>query len=137
MIVKMIAQGYGEEEGEEGKADMETYEPIGLETLLEGICECLEPMVEVEEPVPPPDPVEEFLGRMRAAFPPPFVNPVVAGIGPVVPEDQVTAVCLWLTDCARRQTGLVGPRNIRHFLCPALGARSKYEEAEETLFKCL
>ncbi|XP_048504840.1 uncharacterized protein LOC125499720 [Athalia rosae] len=117
---------------------METYEPIGLDTLLEGICECLEPGEEKSPGTPPPpDPVEEFIERMHEAFPPPFVAPVVPGIGPFVPDDHVTAVCLWLTDCARRQSGLVGPRNIRHFLCPSLEERSMYEEAEKTMFKCV
>ncbi|XP_070524689.1 uncharacterized protein [Cardiocondyla obscurior] len=42
----------------------------------------------------------------------------VSGIGPPVSPERVTAVGLWLADCARRQEGLVGPRNIHHFLCP-------------------
>ncbi|XP_072743256.1 uncharacterized protein [Anoplolepis gracilipes] len=70
----------------------------------------------------PPDPLKEFLKRMRAEVKAGRLETIfrVPGIGPPVSTDCVTAVGLWLADCARRQKGLVGPRNIRHFLCPNL-----------------
>ncbi|KYN13195.1 Ropporin-1-like protein [Trachymyrmex cornetzi] len=71
---------------------------------------------------PPPDPLKEFLKRMRAEMEAGRLETIfrVSGIGPPVSSERVTAVGLWLADCARRQEGLVGPRNIRHFLCPNL-----------------
>ncbi|KMQ90456.1 ropporin-1-like protein, partial [Lasius niger] len=71
---------------------------------------------------PPPDPLKEFLKRMRAEVEAGRLETIfrVSGIGPPISTERVTAVGLWLTDCARRQRGLVGPRNIRHFLCPNL-----------------
>lgn len=48
------------------------------------------------------------------------VNYNVPGIGPIVSEENITRVKIWLIECAQRQQHLVGPRNFRHFLCPDL-----------------
>ncbi|KOC66458.1 Ropporin-1-like protein [Habropoda laboriosa] len=117
---------YGGEESEKEAIfePMDDYEPIGLETILHGICECLEPVREVERvPTPPPaDPFEEFLKRMKLEIEEGRLETRfrVEGIGPPVSENRITSVAVWLADCARRQEGMVGPRNIRHFLCPDL-----------------
>ncbi|XP_039309361.1 uncharacterized protein LOC105196580 isoform X2 [Solenopsis invicta] len=70
----------------------------------------------------PSDLLKEFLKRMRTEVEAGRLETIfrVPGIGPSVSSERVTAVKLWLADCARRQEGLVGPRNIRHFLCPNL-----------------
>lgn len=93
---------------------------IDLENSSEETCRCLgEPE---SEQTPSPDPLKEFLKRMRAEVEAGRLETIfrVPGIGPPVSPERVTAVGLWLADCARRQEGLVGPRNIRHFLCPNL-----------------
>nr|XP_031844399.1 uncharacterized protein LOC116432138 [Nomia melanderi] len=120
------------ERGERSPAVFEEeddYVPIGLEDILRGICECLEPVREASrEATPPPvDPFEEFLKRMRNEADEGRLQTVVRvpGIGPPVSAKRVTAVGLWLADCARRQEGMVGPRNIRHFLCPELQENSE------------
>lgn len=115
---------FGEEEIEEMVPydEIYDYEPIGLEDILRGICECMEPVIE-RIPTPPPiDPFIEFLDRMKQEVKDGTLDTyfLVKGIGPPVSENRITAVGLWLADCARRQEGLVGPRNIRHFLCPDL-----------------
>lgn len=71
---------------------------------------------------PSPDPLKEFLKRMRAEVEAGRLETIfrVSGIGPPISTERVTAVGIWLADCARRQKGLIGPRNIRHFLCPNL-----------------
>lgn len=46
----------------------------------------------------------------------------VSGIGPVVPEHQLTAVIEYMRYWAAKQEGMVMPRNIKHFLCPPLDA---------------
>lgn len=73
-------------------------------------------------PSPPSDPLKDFLKSMRAEIEAGRLetNFRIPGIGPPIAPGRVTAVGLWLTDCARRQEGLIGPRNIRHFLCPSL-----------------
>ncbi|KYM78828.1 Ropporin-1-like protein [Atta colombica] len=84
------------------------------------ICQCRsEPE---SDQTPSPDPLKEFLKRMQAEIEAGRLETIfrVSGIGPPVSSKRVTVVGLWLTDCARRQEGLVGPRNIRHFLCPNL-----------------
>ncbi|CAK9812453.1 Ropporin-1-like protein [Anthophora plagiata] len=120
---------YSYYEGEESEKEaiiepMDDYEPIGLETILHGICECLEPVREVERvpTPPPPDPFEEFLKRMKLEIDEGRLETRfrVEGVGPRVSENRVTSVAVWMVDCARRQEGMVGPRNIRHFLCPDL-----------------
>ncbi|CAL7950709.1 unnamed protein product [Xylocopa violacea] len=119
-------------EGErESREEMDDYSPIGLESILHGICECLEP-VRVSDRVPtppPPDPLEEFLKRMRREVDEGRLETRLRleGIGRPVSENRITAVGLWLAECARRQEGLVGPRNIRHFLCPDLEDREDNE----------
>ncbi|XP_076657192.1 uncharacterized protein LOC143361571 [Halictus rubicundus] len=118
---------FGQEQGEVSVTtfdELDDYVPIGLEDILRGICECLEPVREPSrEPTPPPpDPFGEFLERMKTEQDEGRLPTVfrVSGIGPPVCASRVTAVGMWLTECARRQEGLVGPRNIRHFMCPDL-----------------
>jgi len=101
----------------EVREEAEEYEEVvtvSAETPEE-VCVC------VEEPEPP-DPLKEFWTRMQEEVRAGRLDEVfrVAGIGPPVSAERVTAVGLWLADCARRQEGLVGPRNIQHFLCPNL-----------------
>ena len=129
------------DEKEEDFEDMEKYEPMVLENILEGMCECLEPTKETsgaeECPVlgeQPLDPVVEFIQRMRATGP--YVQPEVPGIGPPVSSERVTAVGLWLAECARRQEGQVGPRNLRHFLCPNLDEKPPTEDYYKTKTMC-
>ncbi|XP_071570457.1 uncharacterized protein [Temnothorax nylanderi] len=111
------------EEGVIGEAEAIDYETtttwIGLENSSE-ICRCLDESE--SDQTPPPDPLKEFLKRMRAEVEAGRLETIfrVSGIGPPVSPERVTAVGLWLADCARRQEGLIGPRNIRHFLCPNL-----------------
>lgn len=118
---------FGEEEIEEMEPydEIYDYEPIGLEDILRGICECMEPVIERIPTPPPVDPFIEFLDKMKQEVKEGTVDTyfLVRGIGPPVTENRITAVGLWLADCARRQEGLVGPRNIRHFLCPDLDDR--------------
>ncbi|EGI65759.1 Ropporin-1-like protein [Acromyrmex echinatior] len=109
-----------EEESEEERITSEAINcktTFNLKTSSE-ICRCRsEPE---SDQTPPPDPLKEFLKRMRAEIEAGRLETIfrVSGIGPPVSSERVTAVGLWLADCARRQEGLVGPRNIRHFLCP-------------------
>ncbi|EZA56419.1 Ropporin-1-like protein [Ooceraea biroi] len=97
--------------------DETTTASIDLESSLEKTCRC-----EPESDPIPPDPLKEFWNRMREEVEAGRLDVIfrVPGIGPPVSVDRVTAIGLWLADCARRQEGLVGPRNIRHFLCPNL-----------------
>lgn len=120
---------YGEEGSLEESVSLERldddYKSIGLRNILEGICECLEPVpetVRTPTPPPPPDPFEEFLKRMKTEIEEGRLQTVfrVPGIGRPVSTNRVTAVGVWLADCGRRQEGMVGPRNITHFLCPEL-----------------
>ncbi|XP_034177958.2 uncharacterized protein LOC117603182 [Osmia lignaria lignaria] len=119
--------------GEEGSVEEsmslqrldDDYKSIGLRNILEGICECLEPVpetVRTPTPPPPPDPFEEFLKRMKTEIEEDRLQMFfrVPGIGRPVSANRVTAVGIWLADCGRRQEGMVGPRNITHFLCPEL-----------------
>lgn len=104
------------EDLEEGIDDETTTLPsIDFETPE--ICECVK-----TKPTPPPDPLMEFWRRMHEEVEMRRLDTMfpVIGIGPPVSTDRVTNVGLWLTDCARRQEGLVGPRNIYHCLCPNL-----------------
>ena len=43
-----------------------------------------------------------------------------SGIGRRLLAEEVANVAIWMRDCARLQSGLVGPSNIRHFNCPPL-----------------
>ncbi|KAI4500946.1 hypothetical protein M0802_004157 [Mischocyttarus mexicanus] len=121
----------GEGEGMETWYQMESMEDYFGEFVdaFSDVCTC--PKREVEHiptpPAPPPppppyDPVEEFIKRMETEIEKGRLKRIfrIDGIGPVVSEKQVIAVGIWLGDCARRQEGLVGPRNIKHFLCPDL-----------------
>lgn len=128
---------YGEEESEKTATyeEIDDYLPLGLENILQGICECLEPVRETERvptPPPPKDPFDEFLERMKQQVEEYRLEMCfrVDGIGPTVSANRITAVNLWLADCARRQDGLVGPRNIRHFLCPDLEDRNFDKNAD-------
>ena len=47
----------------------------------------------------------------------------VKGIGPQISAREVANIGVWMNECARRQAGLVGPRNIRHINCPSLEGR--------------
>ncbi|XP_032683263.1 uncharacterized protein LOC116849814 [Odontomachus brunneus] len=114
----------GEEEfiGEAEAIDYETPTSIDPESSGKS-CECRPEEPESDQaPTPPPDPLHDFLQRMRAEVEAGRLETIfrLPGIGPPVSPERVTAVGLWLADCARRQEGLVGPRNIRHFLCPSL-----------------
>lgn len=44
----------------------------------------------------------------------------IAGIGPIVPDELVEAVCDYMKDMATIQHGMVMPRNIKHYNCPPL-----------------
>ncbi|XP_076754550.1 uncharacterized protein LOC143425542 [Xylocopa sonorina] len=46
--------------------------------------------------------------------------PNVPGIGPRLSAEEVANVAIWLSECARVQEGMVGPRNLRHMNCPPL-----------------
>ncbi|KAL6261836.1 hypothetical protein P5V15_006922 [Pogonomyrmex californicus] len=114
--------GVKEVAGEAEAIDYETSATgIDRESSSEGIRRCLEE-VEGSQTPPTPDPLKKFLKRMQAEVEAGRLETIfrVPGIGPPVSAERVTAVGLWLADCARRQEGLVGPRNIRHFLCPNL-----------------
>ncbi|XP_014611898.1 PREDICTED: DNA ligase 1-like [Polistes canadensis] len=123
-----------EESGERVWYQMETMENDSGEFVdaFSDVCTC--PKREQPEHIPTTptpskeaarsmyDPVEEFIKRMETEIEKGRLKRIfrIDGIGPVVSEKQVTAVGIWLGDCARRQEGLVGPRNIKHFLCPDL-----------------
>lgn len=100
-------------------------------------CRCLDKFD--SDQAPPVDPLKEFLERMQTEVEAGRLETIfrVPGIGPPVSPERVTAVGLWLTDCARRQEGLVGPRNIRHFLCPNLDDISECEFDAIDLIKAL
>jgi hypothetical protein len=97
----------------EAAEEYEEVMTVSTETPVE-ITVCVKPE--------PPDPLKEFWTRMQEQVRAGRLDEVfrVPGIGPPVSAERVTAVGLWLADCARRQEGLVGPRNIQHFLCPNL-----------------
>lgn len=48
------------------------------------------------------------------------INYQVIGIGGIVTDECINNVQEWLTECGACQQGLVGPLNLRHFLCPRL-----------------
>lgn len=112
----------GEEEvmGEAETIDYETSSSIDLESSRKS-CECRLDESE-DDQTPSPDPLREFLQKMQAEVAAGRLETIfrLPGIGPPVSPKRVTTVSLWLTDCARRQQGLIGPRNIRHDLCPDL-----------------
>ncbi|XP_076642661.1 ropporin-1-like protein [Halictus rubicundus] len=47
-------------------------------------------------------------------------HPNVPGIGPRLSAEEVATVAIWMSECARVQEGMVGPRNLRHMNCPPL-----------------
>ncbi|XP_043461141.1 uncharacterized protein LOC122497854 isoform X1 [Leptopilina heterotoma] len=46
--------------------------------------------------------------------------PNIPGIGPRLSAEEVACIAIWMSECAKRQEGMVGPRNIRHSQCPPL-----------------
>ncbi|XP_029056193.2 uncharacterized protein LOC114883039 [Osmia bicornis bicornis] len=46
--------------------------------------------------------------------------PNIPGIGPRLSAEEVASVAIWMSECARVQEGMVGPRNLRHMNCPPL-----------------
>lgn len=46
--------------------------------------------------------------------------PNVPGIGSRLSAEEVASVAIWLSECARVQEGMVGPRNLQHMNCPSL-----------------
>ncbi|XP_066603432.1 uncharacterized protein [Prorops nasuta] len=90
------------------------------------VCECLEWVEGSDESsattVPLPDPLRQFrlkmeeeirAGRLEITW-------KFDGIGPVVDSQKINQVYDWLKECSERQAGHVGPRNLRHYLCPDL-----------------
>ncbi|XP_053970522.1 uncharacterized protein LOC128872145 isoform X2 [Hylaeus volcanicus] len=47
-------------------------------------------------------------------------RPNIPGIGPRLSAEEVASVAIWMSECARMQEGMVGPRNLRHMNCPPL-----------------
>ncbi|XP_076618479.1 uncharacterized protein LOC143340433 [Colletes latitarsis] len=47
-------------------------------------------------------------------------RPNIPGIGPRLSAEEVASVAIWMSECARIQEGMVGPRNFRHMNCPPL-----------------
>ncbi|XP_047368493.1 uncharacterized protein LOC124956568 [Vespa velutina] len=103
---------------------MEALPSDELVDSISDICTCPKPEERISiPPTPPPcDPVEEFIKRMERDIDKDQLVRIfqIEGIGPKVSEIKITAVNIWLCECARRQNGYVGPRNIKHFLCPDL-----------------
>lgn len=73
--------------------------------------------------------VDMFTRRTEERYSDPNVDYYVPGIGPVVSIERINAVQVWLMDCSRRQQGIVGPRNLRHFSCPQL-----FDDCGENLY---
>ncbi|XP_043503450.1 ropporin-1-like protein [Polistes fuscatus] len=46
--------------------------------------------------------------------------PNIPGIGPRLSAEDVASVAIWMSECARLQEGMIGPRNLRHPQCPPL-----------------
>ncbi|XP_067203786.1 uncharacterized protein [Linepithema humile] len=115
-----------EDEGGEVVGEMETIDheittaAVNSASSQDENCQCLDKSE--SDQTPPVDLLKEFLKRMQTEVEAGRLETIfrVPGIGPPVSPKRVTAVGLWLADCARRQQGLIGPRNIRHFLCPNL-----------------
>lgn len=91
-----------------------------LKSPVQEVCRCLERHESIQTPVASFDPLKEFLTKMRLEIEAGRLETIfpVSGIGPSVEPKTITDVSLWMADCARRQEGLVGPRNICHFLYP-------------------
>ncbi|XP_003695212.1 uncharacterized protein LOC100870916 [Apis florea] len=60
--------------------------------------------------------------RKKKALDPKILKyyPNVPGIGPRLSAEEVASVAIWLSECAKIQEGMVGPRNLRHMNCPPL-----------------
>ncbi|XP_043683806.1 uncharacterized protein LOC122636538 isoform X2 [Vespula pensylvanica] len=102
---------------------MEAFPSDEFVDVISDICTCTKMEEPIPTPPPPPcDPVEEFIKRMEKRIDKNQLKSFfkIDGIGPPVSETVVTAVYVWLSECGRRQEGYVGPRNIKHFLCPNL-----------------
>ncbi|XP_024939800.1 uncharacterized protein LOC107266724 [Cephus cinctus] len=120
------------------------YSYVNLEDIQKGFCECAEDTApldpEEENATSKPNPLEEFLERMALKFSEETVdvegaellNEEINGIGGCISKERICAVSLWLTECARRQEGMVGPRNLRHFLCPNLDGNPLYKNDADT-----
>ncbi|KAF7410267.1 hypothetical protein HZH68_004648 [Vespula germanica] len=53
--------------------------------------------------------------------------PNIPGIGPRLSAEEVASVAIWMSECARLQEGMVGPRNLRHPQCPPLCKQKQCE----------
>ncbi|KAL2739492.1 ropporin-1-like protein isoform X1 [Vespula maculifrons] len=54
-------------------------------------------------------------------------HPNIPGIGPRLSAEEVASVAIWMSECARLQEGMVGPRNLRHPQCPPLCKQKQCE----------
>ncbi|XP_058800872.1 ropporin-1-like protein isoform X1 [Phymastichus coffea] len=61
--------------------------------------------------------------------------PNVPGIGCRLSAKEVAAVAIWMSECARRQDGMVGARNIRHINCPPLEGWEARTRTQKGLLK--
>ncbi|XP_063974750.1 uncharacterized protein LOC135161258 [Diachasmimorpha longicaudata] len=107
--------------------DLQTLEKLKSNLIpenIEGICECMEAgkkcacsgkSSEQDENF-----VRTFTQRIEEKYSPMHIDYNVPGIGAIVSVERVTAIQVWLMDCSRRQQGWIGPRNLRHFMCPKL-----------------
>ena len=68
------------------------------------------------------DKVSSERRRRKKHVDPKFLKyyPNVPGIGPRLSAEEVACVAIWMSECARVQEGMVGPRNLRHMNCPPL-----------------
>ncbi|XP_076687161.1 uncharacterized protein LOC143378922 isoform X2 [Andrena cerasifolii] len=68
------------------------------------------------------DKVSNERRRRKKHVDPKFLKyyPNVPGIGPRLSAEEVACVAIWMSECARVQEGMVGPRNLRHMNCPPL-----------------
>ncbi|XP_043666208.1 uncharacterized protein LOC122628221 isoform X2 [Vespula pensylvanica] len=53
--------------------------------------------------------------------------PNIPGIGSRLSAEEVASVAIWMSECARLQEGMVGPRNLRHPQCPPLCKQKQCE----------
>ncbi|XP_015181943.1 PREDICTED: ropporin-1-like protein isoform X2 [Polistes dominula] len=53
--------------------------------------------------------------------------PNIPGIGPRLSPEDVASVAVWMSECARLQEGMIGPRNLRHPQCPPLCKQKQSE----------
>ncbi|XP_011303322.1 uncharacterized protein [Fopius arisanus] len=124
----------GENSGEEFPGEYSSESETGVESLetleksrgnsppedIPGFCRCLKENLQSPGESSLENFADTFVGIIEEKYSPPRVDYFVPGIGDVVSIERVNAVQLWLMDCSRRQQGWVGPRNLRHFMCPRL-----------------